>query len=230
MDTIVELRLKPETLNELGLPDIGYPIDRNELDAISGTGQLPLALLLFGLQQRSAQASSDWQKLEGAMDRLAYLLTPDDDSLSVVGSGDNWEVEVEPVNLNRKIVAIQRGTHLIAAIAPTATGSLRVAAYRPLDAKSAQFLVSLSQVPTPPYGVQMRENNWELTLDAAAATGNAYAADRGEAYLSYWEKGMGISSDDAILPVWRAQSDLSPRRAASVAAEIGTFYTFTEGE
>jgi hypothetical protein len=58
----------------------------------------------------------------------------------------------------------------------------------------------------------MRENNWEYALDSSAANGNFYAAQRGEAYLSYWEKGIGVSSDGTEIPEWRRQKDLRARR------------------
>ena len=57
----------------------------------------------------------------------------------------------------------------------------------------------------------MRENNWEYALDCSAGNGNYYAADRGEAYLSYWEKGLGISWDGSDVPEWRKQLDLVAR-------------------
>jgi len=71
----------------------------------------------------------------------------------------------------------------------------------------------------------MRENNWEYALDCSAGNGNYYAADRGEAYLSYWEKGLGISWDGSDVPEWRKQLDLVARPAARVVAELGVYYT-----
>lgn len=41
---------------------------------------------------------------------------------------------------------------------------------------------------------------------------------------SYWEKGLGISSDGTDVPKWRAQKDLVARRAALVATELGVRY------
>lgn len=230
MSDFVELHLKPETLAELGLPDIGYPVPREDFDF--ETGRLHLATLLYGLQWKSAQAGSDWQALEPAMERLALLMTPDDEDDIVTASGDEWELAIGGIDLSgndrdRRLVTIQRGDQLIAALRPLSNGQLRIAAYRPLDAKSAQYLVGLAQLPHPEYGVQMRKNNWEFALDSAAGNGNASAADRGEAYLSFWEKGLGLSADGCELPEWRAQVSLAPRRAPSVAAEIGAWYTLS---
>ncbi|HDS1308107.1 TPA: hypothetical protein UMF67_001379 [Stenotrophomonas maltophilia] len=69
----------------------------------------------------------------------------------------------------------------------------------------------------------MHENNWEYALDCSA--GNYYAADRGEAYLSYWEKGLGISWDGSDVPEWRKQQDLVPRPTVRVMTELKIYYS-----
>ena len=164
------------------------------------------------------------------MDRLAELLAPDDSREVISSAGDHWWLEVGPVNLEAKLVTIQRGDALIAAITARDDGRLRVAVFRPLDAKSAEYLIGLGQVPHPEHGVCMRENNWEYALDCSAGIGNYYAADRGEAYLSYWEEGLGISSDGSDIPEWRRQRDLVSRPAARVVAELGICNTFSGNE
>ena len=183
------LHLKPATLERYRLPDIPYCITQTDLQAvISGEEDLPLAVLLRGLQQRSRDGGVQWQEVEPAMDRIAELLAPDDAREVISAAGDHWWLEIGPLDLNTKLVTIQRGDALIAAITPRNDGRLRVAVFRPLDAKSAEYLIGLGQVPHPEHGVCMRENNWEYALDCSAGNGNNYAADRGEAYLSYWEK------------------------------------------
>jgi hypothetical protein len=204
MQHSTEIRLKPETLARYGLPDIPYLVPAACLKpALPANGELPLAEMLYGLQRHSANEAAEWQQLEPAMDRLAELLAPDDarDVMSV--ASDHWWLEVGPVDLGGKLVTIQRGDALIAAITARDDGRLRVAVFRPLDAKSAEYLIGLGQVPHPEHGVCMRENNWEYALDCSAGSGNYYAADRGEAYLSYWEKGLGISHDGSDVPKWR---------------------------
>lgn len=71
-----------------------------------------------------------------------------------------------------KLVTIQRGDALIAAITARDDGRLRVAVFRPLDAKRAEYLIGLAQVPHPQRGVCMPENNWEYALDCSAGNGN----------------------------------------------------------
>lgn len=231
MTDFVELHLKSETLQELGLPDIAYPVPRDDLDF--ETGKLHLATMLYGLQWKSSQENADWQALEPAMERLACLMTPDDEEAVVTAEGDNWELAIGGVDLvgndrNKRVVTIQRGPYLIAAVRPLPSGQLRLAVFRPLDARSAGLLLELSQRPHPDYGVQMCKNNWEFALDSAVANARQRAAGHGEVYLSCWEKGLGIGVDGAELPEWRAQQDLKPRRPASVAAEIGAWYTLSD--
>ncbi len=231
MQNFAELHLKPETLARYGLPDIPYPIPAADLkSALLDNGDLPLAAMLLGLQQRSRDGEAEWQQVEPAMDRLAELLAPDDARDVISAAGDHWWLEVGPVDLGGKLVTIQRGDALIAAITARDDGRLRVAVFRPLDAKSAEYLSGLGQVPHPEHGVCMRENNWEYALDCSAGNGNHYAAERGEAYLSYWEKGLGISWDGSDVPEWRKQLDLVARPASRVVAELGVYYTLSGNE
>jgi len=231
MRNLVELHLKPATLERYGLPDMPYSVPAADLQtALLGDGELPLAVMLHGLQLRSGDGAAQWLQIEPAMNRLAELLAPDDTRESVSAAGDTWWLELGPVDLGSKLVTIQRGDVLVAAITARDDGRLRVAVFRPLDAKSAEYLVGLGQVPDPEHGVCMRENNWEYALDSSAGSGNHYAADRGEAYLSYWEKGLGVSWDGTELPEWRKQKDLVARPAARVATELGVYYTLSGDE
>ena len=221
-----DLRLKQATLDEYGLPDIGYPVPANALESILFDGEeLPLALMLRGLQEYSGEEDAPWRSLEPALERLAELLAPEDGREVLSAASERWWLEVGPVDLNAKLVTIQRGDDLVAAVTPREDGRLRVATFRPLDGKSAEYLIGLGLVPQPDGRVCMRENNWEYALDCSAGMGNYYAADRGEAYLSYWEKGLGISSDGSEVPVWRKQVDLVARPAAPVIAELGVYST-----
>jgi len=221
MQDFAELHLKPETLAQYGLPDIAYTVPATDLKlALLDKGDLLLAVMLHGLQRRSRDGEAEWQQVEPAMDRLAELLAPDDARDVVSAAGDHWWLEVGPVDLGGKLVTIQRGDALIAAITARDDGRLRVAVFRPLDAKSAEYLIGLGQVPHPEHGVCMRENNREYALDCSAGNGNYYAADRGEAYLSYWEKGLGISWDGSDVPEWRNISSFTMRRMRSVTSTL----------
>lgn len=226
MQPFAEMQLKPQALARYGLPDISYPVPVADLrSALSEDGELPLAVMLHGLQHRSRDGEANWQQLEPAMDRLAHLLAPEDNREVISAAGDNWWLEIGPLDLDTRLVTVQRGGTLIAAIAAREDGRLRVAVFRPLDARSAGYLIGLGQAPHPEHGVCMRENNWEYALDCSAGMGNHYAADRGQAYLSYWEKGLGISRDGSEVPEWRKQVDRVARQAARVVTELGVHYT-----
>ena len=222
MPNSADIHLRPEVLARYGLPDIAYPIASADQRAeLAIGGELPLAAMLRGLQEVARDGQADWKHLEPAMKRLSELLTPDDGRDVISAAGDNWWIEIGPVDLGSKLVTVQRGTDLIAAIASRGDGRLRVAVFRPLDAKSAEYLIGLGQVPDPEHGVCMRENNWEYALDCSASNGNYYAFDRGEAHLSHWEKGIGISWDGKEVPEWRGQLKFVARPAAQVVVELG---------
>jgi hypothetical protein len=229
LENFIDLHLKPHVLSSLGLPEMPYPVPADDMDsALAADGELPLAAMLHALQQLSSKGDTDWLSLEPAMDRLTTLLAPDDDRDVISAAGEEWWIEIGPVDINGKIVTIQRQDKLIAAIASREDGRLRVMTFRPLDAKSARYMIGLSQIPHPKYGVQMRENNWELALDSSAGMGNIYASERGEAYLSFWEKGLGKKSDGKILPDWFEQKKAIARQPAHVATEIGISYAFSQ--
>ena len=137
-------------------------------------------------------------------------------------------LEVGPVDLDRPIVTVQRGDVLVAAITATEGGRLRVASYRPLDGKSANYLLSLGLKPYLEHGVCMRANNWEYALDCSAGSGNFYAAERGEAYLSYWQNGIGNIADGSQDLHWLAMKDLTSRAACVTVAELGIQYSLSD--
>lgn len=222
--SIIDLHLKPATLVHYNLPDMLYPIP---LEALSGHGELPFALILAQLQQRAKEGANDWQSLEPALDRLAQLVAPQDPRHVLAAAGEEWWIEVGPVDLAGPIVTIQRGIKLIAAMSAIEGGRLRVATYRPLDAKSAEYIIGLSRRPHPEYGVNMRENNWEYALDCSVGAGNFYAFERGEAHLSYWENGLGFVFDGTKDLNWLIMRDLSCRAPALVVTELGVHYSYS---
>lgn len=126
------------------------------------------------------------------------------------------------MNLDEPIVTIQRQGLLIAALAKRDDGRLRLTALRPLDAKSASYIIDLCLRPHDETSqVCMRENNWEYALDCSAGMGNWYAADRGEAHLSSWEFGIGRMRNGSIDSRWHAMRRLPQRAPTTVARELG---------
>jgi len=169
MPNIIEMRLKPQVLGKYGLPDIEYPVHLETLEAALGeSGEMPFAEMLFGLQERSRAGTADWQRLEPAMDRLAQILAPRDDREVFYAGDDNWRLELGPLDLaNEKLVAVQRGGLLIAALADRGEGLLRASVFRPLDAKSLGFLISLNMNPGPANHSTRKGNNLECAVAQA---------------------------------------------------------------
>ena len=223
--SVLEIRLKSEMLAQYGLPDILYPMTAATFEtAISGDGDWPFASMLFHLQKRSSEGDANWLELEPAMNRLAQILSPDDPRPVLSATGDEWWVELGAVNLGNKIVTIQRGASLIAAIAPRPDGRLRVSSFRPVDARSAGYITNMACKPHPEHGVCMHENNWEYALDCSTGNGNIYAFDRGEAHLAYWEHGIGLMVDQTVDHHWWNMRHLQSRTPSQAVAELGVYY------
>lgn len=223
MPELFEIEVPNETLHALGLPEMRYPVRAAALATID-TATPPLAEILFGLQCASAGDERGWPQLEPAMARLAQLLAPHTHKgFSQELSGPNWWLRLGGVDLTTTVVTVQRGNELIAALQPTRDGRLCVSTYRPLDAKSAEYLTALGQTPHPETGVCMRADNWAFALDSSVGMGNHYADALGEAYLSYWEHGIGILWDRSEEPRFRRCLALTPRPAAELAAELTTY-------
>ena len=211
----VMLRLKPDALERCGMPVISYPIPTDLLGLMLGEeGDLPFTFLLAGLQALTKRGDCPWREFEPAMRRLSELLAPDDDRPEVSAAGDTWWLELGDFNLDSPLIAIERDGEIVAAISKREDGRLRATAFRPLDGKSANLLISLSLKPHPVHGVSMRENNWEFALDSASGLGNTYAAHRGEAYLAYHPEGLSAGFVS------------QPPLPAQIAVQLGVCFAF----
>jgi len=222
MNDFISIKLKESVLEQYDLPDILYPIPMSRFENIVKTGSFDFNLLLYFLQEYS-RSLADWQSIENAILKLSNLLAPRENHSFINISGDEWFIVCGEVDLAKEIVTIQRGDHLIAAIRPLSDGRLIFSAYRPLDAKSADYLIGLSSIPHDNL-VFMRENNWEYALDCSAGMGNMYASERGEAYLSYWQYGLGLDSNKEIVENWYKQRLLSPLNPKYAAVQLGIYY------
>lgn len=212
----VMLQFKPEALARCGLPLIPYPMPIALLDMMLGNeDELPQPFLLAGLQRFTARGGCQWPDFEPAMMSLAENLAPDDPREEISAAGDNWWIELGDIDLAAPAITIERGGELIAAMAKREDGRLRATAFRPLDGKSADLLISLSLHPDPVSGVAMRENNWEYALDCAAANGSTYAASRGEAYLGYHPDGIKAAPSRLMRPTL-------------IALQLGVCFAFSD--
>ncbi|MBN7798083.1 hypothetical protein [Parahaliea mediterranea] len=200
-----------EVLGRLGLPPIPYPLPSDlRVEAIEHSDDPPVARLLYWLQLCSAQPGADWLGLEYAMQRLLQQLVAEPPVASVakavpenrVASSEHWWLELDAVPLDRELVTLERDGYMLAALAPNIDSRLVVSAYRPLDAHSLRMLTGLAAHPHPRLGVAMRENNWELAVDAAAGAENFLASEQGGAYLAHWPRGLGGAvADDVQTPL-----------------------------
>jgi hypothetical protein len=119
--------------------------------------------------------------------------------------GPSWRLSLEPVDLSREVVTVQRGDHLVAALADRGDGWLSASHYRALDAKAARYLTGLRGKPAPDGTVAMRPSAFEYAKDCSAGWGNWYAFDRGESHLSYWNHGVGLDKDRIPVQGWIEQ-------------------------
>lgn len=209
-----------------GIPEVPLPVPVDELPQLAEREDMEFPELLYWIQEYSKHSRDEWIDLEGVMVRLAELLAPQDDRETVPVEGDTWFFQLSPVDLGGEIVTIQRQDKLIAAMQPLEDGRLKVGVYRPLDAKTCKYLISLSVKGDPEYGVNMRKNNWEYALDNSATMGNAYASERGESYLSYWQYGIGLDSSKNPIPDWIDMQSLKPIPPNLTATQLGIWYLY----
>jgi hypothetical protein len=207
--SFVEFHFKPHVLELHGLPDIGYPVATSSFDCfMPEEGKIDFRSLLFWLQEYAELGDADWVSLFPAMQRLTELVTVHSAQETMIAQGDQFRVEAGPIDLGKDIVTIQREGRLLAAFQPRGDGTLRVAAYYPLGAKSIRYITGLSMRPAPDGSVAMRPNNWEYALDCSAGMGNVYSSNEGVPYLSRWEFGLGVSSDGSDVEPWIEQTGL----------------------
>jgi hypothetical protein len=224
----IKIRWKADVLASLDLPDIEYPIPMQSIEQAVISVGIHFADMLSWIQDYCANSSEDWLDYEPAMLRLSELITPEEAPKEIISEGEHWCLLIASVDLAKEIVTIQRGEFLVAALQDYGDGRLVASAYRPLDSKSTEYLRGLSSKPAPDGTVCMRPNNWEYALDCSAGLGNMYAAERGEAYLSYWQFGLGISYDGTKVDKWYLQMDLAPILSKYTAMQIILSYEKSE--
>ena len=224
MKNFTELHLKKESLDAYSLPDIGYPVPVSQFDSLSQIGgKIDLKALLFWLQEYSALHSDKWINLETAIFRLALLLAPEDRRRRIRVYGDNWFLICSAIDLNQTIITIQRQDHLIAAMSPLGNGQLCVCSYRPLDAKSARYLINLSINPSS----DNQKGRWESAIERLVGEENNRADERGEAYLMFWEFGLGVNSDNNCVAPWFDWRESAAIPNNLSATQLGVCYEYS---
>lgn len=72
MQNFTQRHFTRSVLTQYGLPDIPYPIPTVNADAVDPqNGDLPLGLMLYGLQQHMQEGDANWKQFEQVIDRLA---------------------------------------------------------------------------------------------------------------------------------------------------------------
>jgi hypothetical protein len=231
MSNFVEIEWNKTTLEKFGLPHIAYPVPMDALGQVGGTNSdIDFGQMLYWCQEFCSQKPSKWLDLESAMQRLVEIIAPEEPASLIEVGADFWALHAGIVDLDSKIVTIQRNNDLVAATVPYEDGTLVWSVYRPLDAQSLKKMILLSRRPHPEHGVQMRENNWEFALDASAQGGSFYASVEGKAYLSYWAGGLGVYADQTENDAYKAQRNLTAMPPNQVAAQLGVYFQFCPDE
>jgi len=225
-----DLNWNAETMAGFGLPNIAYPVPYAGIKAAIG-GQLKVGFeeLLYWLQLYTEFNDVRWRDYLTAMARLADLITDEPAIDLVVIEGERFWLELGEVNLlSGDIVTIQRDHELVGAFQSREDGTLRFAAYQPLDAKATRYATGLARKPSADGTVCMRPNNWEYALDSSAGFGQFYAADSGACHLSRWEFGLGISADGSRVEGWYAQRARCPVEPRFTATQVEVFLEFRD--
>lgn len=217
-----------DVLAPLGLPSIDYPVPFDAFPALMESGgDVPFEYLLVWMMQYAA-ADEDWQKYDDALLALMAKVAPPDDRETLSAEGEDFWLEVGPVDLEGDIVTVQRQDRLIAAMTGRPDGRLRICLLSPPEAKTANYLLGLSRKPGPNGLFNMRETNWQLAVESTGGFGSMYAADAGVTYLSRWEFGLGISMTGEKIDPWFGQRQLSRIPSALVVGAIGTCYALSD--
>ena len=121
---LMTFHFKASALESLGLPNIGYPVPSKYIPELAASsGDLPYELLLFWLQNHTAEPGVDWLQYEPAMIALLELITTDDHRTNVTAETEEWCLDIGLVSLDSEVVTIQRDGRLIAAICSRAAVS-----------------------------------------------------------------------------------------------------------
>ena len=221
-------------LREKGLAGVAVPMPVALMtEAIEAGGQLQhditIGQLLDWMQEYVRYAHSDWRDFSVSLLRLAQRMageSEDEKPETVIFDCEDCWVACTQVAIEQEIVTIQRQGNVLAVFAPTPDGRLGVMAYHPLDAKSLEYICAVATRPNEQGQVCQRENNWEYLKDVSAGMGNIYASDTGEAYLSYWQYGLGKLEDGRLLLGWYRQRERMPVSASITAVQLEVYRQF----
>jgi ADP-ribosylglycohydrolase len=198
-----------------GLPPIDYPIPLGAFAELLKRGDVPPLQLLAWLQLYTKGNSSAWSSLAPAMTGIARQLARAYSGVLGEIERPHWRLSLQPVDLGRAVLTIQRGEHLVAALAADSDGRTTAAHYRALDAKAVRYLIAFAERPAAgDVGMLPGTTGW------LRRTSEAYASPPGSCYLSYWPDGVGLDGERAPIDGWIEQRALTPLPWAELAVEL----------
>jgi len=206
----IKTQANTTSIDEAGLFKYKFPIPLKEVKTFIDP-DYSLEMLLSWLQRYSKYLSKpeQWLKLEDVMIKLSLAIAPESLNKTLIQEAE-FTLDLGKVDLNREVVTVQRKNFLIAALQDRGDSKLLTNIYRPPCEKSVSYIINLSANPSEDGSISMRPNNWEYALDCSVGAGNTYASERGEAYLSYWEYGLGKLKDQTSIKQWEQQQNLVP--------------------
>ena len=226
----MKMEFNTDALAEMGLEAIQYPVPIEKFPQILSNENISKPDLLIWLQQYSSVSPNEWENLEDAMLAIIKMADGDQEAQTAKVAGDTWSFQARTVDLKNEVVSIQREDYLVAAIAGLPEGGLSICHYRPLDAKSIRYILGMALTPQLDGTVCMRPNNFEYAKDCSFSTGNTYASERGEAYLSYWEFGIGLDHKRKPVDGWENQKIFEPLSAHVLAVQVGNYFQLADDE
>lgn len=226
MTKFAKMRWKPEKLKTRGLPDCDYPIPADLLPEIIISGEMILPeYLLCWMQAYSSTLSEGWNELEPPMSALIEILAHDHTKMEMSVEGDDWALQLGPVDLTKKIVTIQRGGRVLAALNPLEDESLRLSIYAPLDADSLKRLYIMSSKQLS----MGYDTNWEVAVTFGRKFyQSSIRNDAGQSYTSIWDYGLGFDSNKEKDDRYYSQRNITPVRTAVAAMQLGVYYELGE--
>lgn len=200
-----QITLPSDVLSGLGLPDIRYEVPTAYFDRFGvKANELPLAAMLFALQKRAAHEKADWLKLAPAMDALVRALKAHGWSGARIIDRPDFSLLLAEIDLDGDVIAIQRQSRIVAALAQADGGRIKAQLFHPPCARTVETLISLSQNADENGKLPYYGTPWNSAEDAAASNGQYYAAMEGRTFLAHWSHGVGLGWDKEPLPEWIA--------------------------
>jgi ADP-ribosylglycohydrolase len=219
MTKLVALTFKTEALDTWQLPDQEYYLPHEALLAgLDEKGLLPPELLLHGLQCKLTENDVAPKFLYPAIFALFETFYEAELENEDGTEGDNWSVKYGDINLaTEEIVTIQRQDRLLAAFKQDGP-NLVMCAYEPLDDSALSKVKGICEDVDKMAKETVTDKKLQYAANRSNSFGQMYAADAGRSYVSYWQNGLGISNDGALLEPWIQQINL----VAIPSMHIGT--------